>query len=184
MARELGEELARRGLALCNGGYGGTMEAAAEGARLQGGHTIGVTLSSRRRAKANESILEADPQPDLLSRIRRLIERGDGYVVLAGGTGTLAELGPLLELIGKRHVEGKPIVLLGSFWGPLLELLAKEKVLCRRSEFTPVAGVTMMGEVARTESPEAVARYLALNLMGREDRGRPAVHGPAPGCNQ
>src|SRR5579885_3157700 len=42
-AQRLGYELARRGLTVCTGGYGGVMEAVSRGAREAGGHTIGIT---------------------------------------------------------------------------------------------------------------------------------------------
>src|ERR1051326_536507 len=41
-ARQLGGRLAQAGFAVCNGGYGGLMEASARGARECGGYTIGV----------------------------------------------------------------------------------------------------------------------------------------------
>jgi hypothetical protein len=47
-AYELGRGIAAAGWILCNGGYGGTMEAAAKGAVEAGGHTIGVTCSAQR----------------------------------------------------------------------------------------------------------------------------------------
>ena len=44
-AFQLGRAIAELGLTLCNGGYGGTMAAAAAGAVEAGGHTIGVTCT-------------------------------------------------------------------------------------------------------------------------------------------
>ena len=41
-AREVGRAIARNDAALICGGRGGVMEAAAEGARSAGGHTIGI----------------------------------------------------------------------------------------------------------------------------------------------
>ena len=168
-ARRLGVELARRGFVLCNGGHGGTMEAAAEGAKSQGGRTIGVTLELAGQRGANEFTDRVEPQPDLPSRIARLMAHGDGYVVLAGGTGTLAELGLLLETISKRLIRPRPVVLLGPFWLPLVQLMGTEKVFRRECEFAPVEGVCMIGEVAQTDCPEAAARYLAANLLGESE---------------
>ena len=42
-AQRLGRLLAEAGFAVCNGGYGGLMEASARGAREAGGHTVGIT---------------------------------------------------------------------------------------------------------------------------------------------
>ena len=165
-ARRLGEELARRGFIVCNGGYGGTMAAAAEGAKTCGGHTAGVTLAKGGWGGANQFMDEVDVQPDLPSRIARLLARGDGYVILAGGTGTLAELGLLLEMLGKSHMPARPTVLLGGFWLPLAELLAAEGVFRNQGVVVSVDGVRLIGMVAQTESPEAAARFLAANLLG------------------
>src|SRR5689334_25100566 len=53
MAREVGREIASRGAVLINGGLGGVMRAAAEGARSAGGHAIGI-IPSYDRDSANE----------------------------------------------------------------------------------------------------------------------------------
>ena len=45
-AYALGSELARAGFVVCNGAYGGTMEASARGAKAAGGSTVGVTFTA------------------------------------------------------------------------------------------------------------------------------------------
>ena len=45
LAYDIGRGLAEAGYNVCNGGYNGTMEASAKGARDGGGSTIGVTCS-------------------------------------------------------------------------------------------------------------------------------------------
>jgi len=162
-AGRLGAELARRGFAVCNGGYGGTMAAAARGAREAGGATVGVTLGSSR-AKPNEWLDEVLPQPDLTSRILCLFERGDAYAVLPGGTGTLAELGLLLEYQNKNLMDRRPLVMLGGFWGPLLDLLSGERILREAGPWQAAGDVRMIGHLAVADSPEGAAEYLADNL--------------------
>ncbi len=44
LAEETGRQIAGAGWVVLNGGYGGTMEAAARGARENGGHVIGVPI--------------------------------------------------------------------------------------------------------------------------------------------
>ncbi len=168
LARRLGAELAGHGFRVCNGGYGGTMKAAAQGAREHGGSALGVTLTGSGQAAPNEWLEQVLPQPDLPSRILRLLEHGEGFVVLGGGTGTLAEIGILLEFQSKGLMPRSPIVFLGQFWQPLLGLLAGEKILRRESPFTPVEGIEMLGSIACTDSPEAAAQYLAANLSGSD----------------
>ena len=126
-AYRLGRVLAGAGWTVCNGGYGGTMEAAARGAVEAGGHTIGVTCSAFGRSGANPYIRQEVPTFDLLTRLNTLIRLGRGYVVLPGGTGTLLELSCVWEMTNKSIWKvRRPIVLLGRFWEPVLECVCRE----------------------------------------------------------
>ena len=122
-AYTLGKLLARAGFAIANGGYGGTMFAAAKGAVEAGGKTIGITCSAFSRAP-NEYITHQVNTASLNERLDKLIELGNAYVVLAGGTGTLLELAKVWELKNKGFFETqKPIILMGEFWQPLIKLI-------------------------------------------------------------
>lgn len=128
-AYELGAAIARAGWALCNGGYGGTMEAGCRGAVESCGdaaQTIGVTCSAFGRGKPNRWVRREISTDNLNDRLQHLIDAGDAYVVLPGSTGTLLELAAVWELINKRLISGKPIVLLGDFWQPVLDVIARE----------------------------------------------------------
>ena len=118
-ARLLGELLARAGFAVCSGGYYGAMEAVSRGAREAGGHVIGMTTPFYR-LDPNGWLSEEIPVPRWQDRLFALVEKGDGYVVLRGGTGTLLELAALWESLNKRAIPGRPCVAMG-FWEPVLE---------------------------------------------------------------
>ena len=90
-ARALGNALAKRGLAVCTGGYGGTMEAASRGAKEAGGKTYGVTAEFFGR-KTNTWVDVEVRKKTWDERLFSLIEMGDGFVACKGGTGTLVEL--------------------------------------------------------------------------------------------
>lgn len=125
LALELGKELAAAGFTIANGGYGGTMEAAAHGASLNSGKVIGITCSAFKRGKANQYVSEEIRTESLQERLGELISIGDGYVILPGGTGTLLELAEVWELKNKHFIgDGKQIILLGSFWQPVVKLIA------------------------------------------------------------
>lgn len=126
LARDLGRALAVAGFAVCNGGYAGIMEASARGARDAGGSTIGVTVSSFVTRNANPWILEQEDRPTLIDRMMRLIERGDAYVILKGGTGTLLELAAVWELMNKGLLPERPIVAVGDFWEGVIATLKNE----------------------------------------------------------
>ncbi|MCU0454310.1 MAG: LOG family protein [Bacteroidetes bacterium] len=125
LAYHLGKALASRGFAVCNGGYAGTMEAAAKGAREAGGHTIGVTCDLFTRI-VNPWIVEEVRTPRLTERIIKLADLGSAFVILPGGTGTLLELAFVLEMVNKRFSIEKPVILQGPFWQPVLRPLEEE----------------------------------------------------------
>ena len=119
-ARALGRALAAAGFVVCSGGYGGTMEAVSRGAKEAGGSTVGITtefFSGSANRWVDEEVRVATWQ----ARLFALIERGAGYVACKGGTGTLVELAVVWEMLNKRVMTGKPFVVLGDFWGPILE---------------------------------------------------------------
>lgn len=126
LAVELGFLLASRGCTIANGGYGGTMLAAARGARRAGGDVIGVTCSAFRRSGANEYVTRPMQTHSLEERLRTLVHVGSAYFVLPGGTGTLLELAEVWERKNKRFTSGdKPIIIVGDFWKDLIGLMQK-----------------------------------------------------------
>ena len=125
IAYEVGRELAQSGFVVANGGYGGTMLASAKGARQAGGEVIGVTCSAFQRSRANEYITKEITTDSLGQRLETLVRLGAGYVVFAGGTGTLLELAYVWEFENKGFLPGgKPIIIVGEFWKPLVKLIA------------------------------------------------------------
>ena len=127
LAYETGKLLAQAGFAIANGGYGGTMLAAAQGAVEAGGEVIGVTCSAFKSSKANQYITREIVTCSLDERLDTLIKLGRGYVVLPGGTGTLLELAKVWELKNKGFLGAdKPVILAGGFWRPLIELIATD----------------------------------------------------------
>ncbi len=124
-AERLGAAIAQHGWVVCNGGYGGTMAAAASGARRAGGEAIGITCALYN-ASPNSYVTYHEEAPDLLARLARLVELGDGYVILPGGSGTLLEIALVLEYLNKRLMPPKPVLLLGSYWRSTLATAGRE----------------------------------------------------------
>jgi len=125
-ALSLGKSLAQAGFVIANGGYGGTMLAAAEGAASANGKVIGVTCSAFGKNDANKYITREIATDSLQQRLAKLIELGDAYIVLPGSTGTLLELAEVWELKNKGFAQAdKPIIIAGAFWNPLTDLMAQ-----------------------------------------------------------
>lgn len=130
LAQNVGCVLAELGYVIANGGYGGTMEASAKGAKQAGGRTIGVTCSVWPR-EANEYIDEVVATSQYEERLGKLIDLGQaGYVALPGATGTLVELAWVWEHACKGWWE-RWIALVGDFWKPLVDMMVSQR---RRSD--------------------------------------------------
>jgi uncharacterized protein (TIGR00730 family) len=131
VARQVGRALAEAGFAIANGGYNGTMLAAAQGAAEVVGVVIGVTCSAFADSAANEYVTREIVTASLEERLATLVRLGDAYVVLPGGTGTLLELAMVWELKNKKFLDrAKPIILMGEFWKPVVELMSLDQPRC------------------------------------------------------
>ncbi len=126
IAAATGAVIAQLGYTLVNGGYGGSMEASARGAKEAGGRTFAVTCEVWS-PRPNDWIDDFVSEPDVLTRARTLIELGTGgYVALPGGTGTLVELATVWELLCKRLMPARPLACVGDCWRPVVEAVAAE----------------------------------------------------------
>ncbi len=133
LAEQVGRALAQAGFTIANGGYGGTMHAAAKGAAEAGGKVIGVTCSAFKNGVANEFVTRKVVTDSLQERLHNLIKAGRAYVVLPGGTGTLLELALVWELKNKGSLDrARPVILVGDFWKPLVDLVTADDPRCTR----------------------------------------------------
>jgi uncharacterized protein (TIGR00725 family) len=166
-ARALGKALAARGFAVCSGGFGGVMEAVSRGAKDAGGKTYGVTAEFFKR-KANAWVDTEVRMKTWEERLFELIRLGDGFAVCKGGTGTLVELAVVWEMLNKSVMTGKPIVVVGEFWQPILDRVREVEQGPR-----PAAGDRLWGEangnlVHSAATVEDAAEYLAARLENRK----------------
>ncbi len=96
-ARRVGAALARGGAVLVCGGLGGVMEAAAAGARDEGGTVLGILPGSDADAAAPGVSI---PVPTGLGEARNVlvVRSSEAVVAIAGGWGTLSEAAFCLKL--------------------------------------------------------------------------------------
>ena len=128
-ALAVGRLLGRAGATVVTGGYGGVMEAASRGARETGGGTIGVTSSLLFPERSPNSFLDrVEDRADLPSRMQTLIDLSDGFIILPGRAGTLAELA-FLWALQRAGAPDRPRVLLGAIWKEMLAQLARLDLL-------------------------------------------------------
>lgn len=121
-AYTLGILLAENNYNVCTGGFYGIMEAVSKGANEKGTEVIGITVD-HWGGKPNKYVTKEIKCDTIFERIERLIESGDAYVILQGGTGTLLELASVWELSNKGLMEHKPIVCHSSMWQGIISIM-------------------------------------------------------------
>jgi len=90
----------------------------------------------------------------LFERIDKLIELGDGFIILQGGTGTLLELAAVWEYFNKGLLAEKPIVCHSNIWKVIVsEMNNQMKLEGRNSEM-----------VKTFDTIDEISDYLKANL--------------------
>lgn len=107
LAEQVGAGLADAGAVLVCGGLGGVMEAACRGAREHGGTTVGI-LPGTERGDANRFVDVVLPTGLGEARNTLVVRAADALIAVAGGFGTLSEIGFALKI-------GRPVVGLGTW---------------------------------------------------------------------
>lgn len=121
-AYNLGKLLGEQGFNVCTGGFYGIMEAVSKGVVESGTEAIGVTIDAWG-LNGNPFLTEEIRCETLFERVTKLIELGDGFVILQGGTGTLLELAAVWELVNKDFIDHKPITCHSSMWKEIVDII-------------------------------------------------------------
>jgi uncharacterized protein (TIGR00725 family) len=108
LAEMVGRKVAKRGAVLLCGGLGGVMEAAAYGAKQEGGITLGI-LPGVLREEANLWIDVAVVSGMGHARNALIAQSSDALIAVNGEYGTLSEIALGLKM-------GKPVVVLEPGW--------------------------------------------------------------------
>ena len=127
-AQALGEELARRKLALIYGGASvGLMGALADAALAAGGRAVGVLpFSLQQREIGHQGLHELHLVNSMHERKAFMAKRADAFVALPGGFGTFDELFEIITW-GQLGLHTKPIGLLdvGGYFQPLIAMVRR-----------------------------------------------------------
>jgi uncharacterized protein (TIGR00730 family) len=152
-AYHLGKQLALSGFDICTGGFSGIMEAASKGAVEGGAEAIGVT-ANLWSSRTNKYVTKEIVCDTLFERIDKLIELGEGFVVLQGGTGTLLELAAVWEYFNKDLLDSRPIACHSKIW---------KKIVSEMNEQMKLEGRNF--EMVKTfDSTEEIVNFLKENL--------------------
>ena len=153
-AYELGSTLAQNGFNICSGGYSGIMEAASKGAYDNGGFVYGVTIELWNKEPNSYITVEVREQK-LFERITKLLELGDAYIILQGGTGTLLEFAAVWEYVNKNLQQEKPIICHSNMWKEIVDVINKQMLLeNRRTDL-----------IKCSDSVDEIVEYLKTGLL-------------------
>ena len=124
LAREVGRELARRGVVLVCGGYGGVMEAACKGAKEANGTTVGILSRSDTEG--------VNPYVDIpictgMSYARNviIIKSAASVIAVDGAYGTLSEI---------AHALGEDVPVIGLNTWHLVQDGKEDESIIRASD--------------------------------------------------
>jgi uncharacterized protein (TIGR00730 family) len=124
VGEQVGRQLAEAGFAVITGGGPGTMEAANKGASQAGGVSVGLGIELPFESGLNQWVDKGINFRYFFARKTMFVKYSQGFVVLAGGVGTLDELFEALTLVQTHKVTRFPIVLVGvAYWSGLLDWL-------------------------------------------------------------
>jgi uncharacterized protein (TIGR00725 family) len=152
-AYRLGVLLTQNGYNICTGGYRGIMEAASKGAFDNGGLVYGVTVDLWD-SEPNRYITIEVREEKLFERIIKLLELGDAYIILQGGTGTLLEFAAVWEFANKNLQQPKPIICHSRMWKEIADVMNKQMLIeDRRTDL-----------INFFDSPEEILDYLKTVL--------------------
>lgn len=152
-ACKLGKLLGESNLNVCTGGYGGIMDAVSKGAREAGAEVTGILLESSF-ANPSEYLSEKIYAENLFERINHLIKRGDAFIILPGGTGTLLELAVIWEFFNKNIMEGKPAAALGNMWKKIIPIIENRMIKEKRKS----------GLIALFDGVEECAEFIVKSI--------------------
>jgi uncharacterized protein (TIGR00725 family) len=150
LARDTGAEIALAGAVLLCGGRGGVMEAAAEGAHLAGGRTVGILPGVDDKSSPPNDHLDVVLYTGLQqARNQILVLSAEAVIAIGGGWGTLSELAIALKF-------RVPVITLAS-WKPKRPDGLKDPLLLEAETAQEAVKIALhAGEyAARASTPEA-----------------------------
>ena len=127
--------LAKAGYVVVDGGGPGVMQAASKGAKMGGGHVIGVTLHPKDEIANFEGRDQDNPIDEeikttsYIQRTLTLMQQGQVYVIFNGASGTISEFGMAWGLARIYFGHHKPLILYGKFWKSIMNSFKRNLML-------------------------------------------------------
>ena len=165
-ARDMGHEIAMRGLTCIYGGScTGLMKQLADSTLAAGGKVIGVTVQALKdRENFHQGLTELHVLPTMHERKNLMVQLADGFIALPGGIGTFEEFLEVYTL-GQMGFHKKPCGLLNvnGFYAPL-------ELLLKTAETEGFLKIPYTQSILRAESPAEM-----LDLLQQATEKRPQL---------
>jgi len=159
-AYDLAFALASRGVDIVTGGGPGLMEAANHGAKdgsKQKSRSIGVPIQLPHESGANSHLDVKYNHRRFSSRLDEFMRISHAIVVTPGGIGTVLELMYTWQLLQVKHMESKPLILLGNdMWSGFIDWLREQPLkrnLMDEADFKNLMVVGSVDEVVKFLEP-------------------------------
>lgn len=123
------KSLAKKGVTIVNGGYGGIMKAASKGAYEVNGKSIGVVFLDSKKRKPNIYLSKVIYAKSLFERQKILLSLADAFVAFEPKVGTLSEVTLLLALKKSGEKLTAPLCLVGEKWVKIMNFFKKERII-------------------------------------------------------
>lgn len=134
-AYETAKLLAENGYIIVNGGGPGVMLATTLGAKAGNGEVELVIIDEKvdmgknYEGSSKESKDKADKiyrTEKIEDRTEKLIDVADAYIILKGGTGTMAELSLVWEKAKFDYGHHEPVIFMGKFWHEVISVIVND----------------------------------------------------------
>src|SRR3989338_2242057 len=147
---ELAYQLSTRGIDIVTGGGPGLMDAANKGAKDGGQHSrsIGLPIILPFESDANAHLDVKREHRRFSSRLDEFMRISHAVVVTPGGIGTILELMYTWQLLQVKHMESKPLVLLGhDMWEGFLRWLREQPLRRNLIDSSDFDNLLVLGSV-------------------------------------
>lgn len=123
--KRLAAALAELGCDIITGGGPGLMQAANEGAAAahapERNRSVGIRVDLPFEQEVNPFVEQAFEHKTFFTRLHHFVLTSDAFVVVPGGIGTVLELMMIWQLLQVKHVQGTPLILVGTMWPGLVK---------------------------------------------------------------
>ncbi len=167
--------LAENGYIVVNGGGPGVMLAATQGAKMGGGRVETVVLDPKKKPanyegtnKENDDLADKIIKTkDYPSRLNKLIEVGDAFVIFDGGVGTLSEVGLTWQMAKFDYGKHEPLIFFGEKLEGLVNTLISELKYDPIEKKVYEIALTPEEVVAIIKSRKGIKRGQVMSLVDR-----------------